>query len=173
MGPGFDTTAVQNFCYPPTLVEKYELRIFAHTPDKQNYISYYSYSPRVPQTMPFPDSTVYTLNSTQSDDFSAAFLAFKPTYISIEYTTSKVDWVVFASPDSTQLHPLSSLSSLNSRMLSQQNLSSLSFASFGYGTADQLNFQDYFSWICNEQRALTSRPASEVDFTWLKTPYPD
>jgi hypothetical protein len=172
-GPGFDTTAVQNFCYPPTLVEKYELRIFAHTPDKQNYLSYYSYGPQVPATMPFPDSTGYTLNSTQPDDFSVTLLTVKPSYISIEYATSNVDWVVFGSPDSTQLHPLSRLSSLNSKMLRQQNLSSLSFASFGYGTADQLNYQDYFSFVCNEQRASTSRPASEVDFTWLKTPYPD
>jgi hypothetical protein len=172
-GPGFDTTAVQNFCYPPTLVQKYELRIYAHTPDKQNYLSYYSYGPQVPPAMPFPDSTGYTLNSTQPDDFSVTLLTAKPTYISAEYATSNVDWVIFASPDSTQLHPLSSLSSLNSRMLHQQNLSSLSFASFGYGIADQLNYQDYFSFVCNEQRALTSRPASEVDFTWLKTPYPD
>jgi hypothetical protein len=172
-GPGFDTTAVQNFCYPPTLVEKYELRIFAHTPDKQNYLSYYSYGPQVPATMPFPDSTGYTLNSTQPDDFSVTLLTVKPSYLSIEYATSNVDWVVFGSPDSTQLHPLSRLSSLNSKMLRQQNLGSLSFASFGYGTADQLNYQDYFSFVCNEQRASTSRPASEVDFTWLKTPYPD
>jgi hypothetical protein len=172
-GPGFDTTAVQNFCYPPTVVEKYELRIFAHTPDKQNYLSYYSYGTQVPATMPFPDSTGYTLNSTQPDDFSVTLLTVRPSYTSIEYATSNVDWVVFASPDSTQLHPLSSLSSLNSKMLRQQNLSSLGFASFGYGTADQLNYQDYFSFVCNEQRASTSRPASEVDFTWLKTPYPD
>ena len=172
-GPGFDSTLVQNFCYPPSLVEKYELRIYAHTPDKKSYISYYSYGPQVPQTMPFPDSTSYTLNSTQPDNFSVTFLTVRPTYANTVWVTSNVNWTVFASPDSTQLHPLSMLSSLNSRMLRQQNLSSLSFSSFGYGTADQLNYQDYFSFICNLPRASTSRPGSEVDFSWFEIPYPD
>jgi hypothetical protein len=174
-GPGFDTTAVQNFCYPPTVVEKYELRIYAHTPDKQNYISYYSYGTQVPATMPFPDSTGYTLNSTQPDNFSFTLLSVNPSYIGTQWTTasSKVNWTIFSSPDSTSLHPLSLLSSLNSRMLQGQNLNTLSFGNFGYGTADQLDYQDYFSFVCNLQRASTSRPASEVDFTWLKIPYPD
>jgi hypothetical protein len=174
-GPGGDTTAVQNFCYPPSVVEKYELRIYAHTPDKQNYISYYSYGPQVPPTMPFPDSTGYTLNSILPDHFSFTLLSVSPSYIGTQYLTasSKVNWTIFSSPDSTQLHPLSTLSSLNSRMLQGQNLNTLSFYSFGYGTADQLNYQDYFSYVCNLQRASTSRPGSEVDFTWLKTPYPD
>jgi len=172
-GPGFDTTAVQNFCYPPSLVEKYELRIYAHTLDKKSYISYYSYGPQVPQTMPFPDSTSYTLNSTQPDNFSVTFLTVRPTYANTVWVTSNVNWTVFASPDSTQLHPLSMLSSFNSRMLRQQNLSSLSFSSFGYGTADQLNYQDYFSFVCNLPRASTSRPGSEVDFSWFEIPYPD
>jgi hypothetical protein len=174
-GPGGDTTAVQNFCYPPTVVEKYELRIYAHTPDKQNYISYYSYGPQVPSAMPFPDSTGYTLNSTLPDNFSFTLLSVSPSYIGTQYLTasSKVNWTIFSSPDSTQLHPLSTLSALNSRMLQGQNLNTLSFYSFGYGTADQLNYQDYFSYVCNLQRASTSRPAYEVDFSWLKTPYPD
>ena len=171
-GPGFDSTLVQNFCYPPSLVEKYELRIYAHTPDKKSYISYYSYGPEVPQTMPFPDSTSYTLNSTQPDDFSVTLLTVRPTYVNTVWVTSNVNWTVFASPDSTQLHPLSMLSSFYSRMLRQQNLSSLSFSSFGYGTADQLNYQDYFSFVCNLQRASTSRPRSEADFTRLVNPYP-
>jgi hypothetical protein len=172
-GPGFDTTAVQNFCYPPTLVEKYELRIYAHTPDQKNYISYYSYGPQVPPTMPFPDSTGYTLNSTLPDNLSFTFLTVRPTYVGTQWSTasSKVNWTMFSSPDSTQLHPLSMLTSLNSRMLQQQNLSSLSYVTFGYGTADQMNYQDYFSLVCNLQRASTSRPGSEVDFTRFNNPF--
>jgi hypothetical protein len=173
-GPGFDSTAVQNFCYPPTLVEKYELRVYAHTADKKNYISYYSYGTQVPSSMPFPDSTAYALNSTQPDDLSFTFLTVNPTYVGTQWVTasSKVNWTIFSSPDSTQLHPLSMLSSFNSRMLQQQNLNTLSFYSFGYGTADQLNYQNYFAFICNVQRASTSRPGSEIDFTRFNSPYP-
>jgi hypothetical protein len=173
-GPGGDTTAVQNFCYPPTVVEKYELRVYAHTQDKKNYISYYSYGPQVPSTMPFPDSTGYALNSILPDNFSFTFLSVRPSYVGTQWTTasSKVNWTLFSSPDSTQLYPLRLLSSLNSRMLQQQNLSSLSFNNFGYGTADQLNYQDYFSYVCNLQRASTSRPGSEIDFTRFNKPYP-
>lgn len=172
-GPGGDTTAVQNFCYPPTLVEKYELRIYAHTPDRKNYISYYSYGPQVPAAMPFPDSTGYTLNSILPDNFSFAFPGIRPSYIGTQWLTasSKVNWTIFSSPDSTQLHPLSMLTSLKSRMLQQQSLSTLSFYSFGYGTADQMNYQDYFSYVCNLQRASTSRPGSEVDFTRYNNPF--
>jgi hypothetical protein len=173
-GTGFDTTAVQNFCYPPTVVEKYELRVYAHTLDKKNYISYYSYGSQVPATMPFPDSTGYALNSILPDNFSFTFLSARPSYVGTQWITasSKVNWTLFSSPDSTQLHPLTMLSSLNSRMLRQQNLSSLSYDNFGYGTADQLNYQDYFSYVCNLQRASTSRPRSEADFTRLVNPYP-
>jgi hypothetical protein len=174
LAPGFDTTAVQNFCYPPTLVEKYELRIYAHTLDKKNYISYYSYGSQVPPTMPFPDSTGYALNSILPDNFSFTFLGVRPSYVGTQWVTasSKVNWTLFSSPDSTQLHPLSMLLSLKSRMLQQQNLPSLSYDNFGYGTADQLNYQDYFSFICNLQRASTSRPGSEIDFERFNSPYP-
>jgi hypothetical protein len=173
-GPGFDTTAVQNFCYPPKFVEKYELRVYAHTLDKKNYISYYSYGPQVPATMPFPDSTGYVLNSTLPDNISFTFLNVNPSYVGSQWITasSKVNWTLFSSPDSTQLHPLSMLTSFHSKMLQQQDLSTLSYYSWGYGTADQLNYQSYFSFVCNEQRALTSRPGSEVDFTRFNTPYP-
>ena len=172
-GPGGDTTSVQNFCYPPTLVQKYELRIYAHAPDQKNYISYYSYGPQVPSAMPFPDSTGYALNSVLPDNFSFAFLTVHPTYVGTQWVTasSRVNWTLFSSPDSTQLHPLSLLSSLKSRMLQQQSLSTLSYYSFGYGTTDQMNYQDYFSYVCNLQRASTTRPGSEVDFTRFNNPY--
>jgi len=124
--------------------------------------------------MPFPDSTGYALNSILPDNFSFTFLSVRPSYVGTQWTTasSKVNWTLFSSPDSTQLYPLRLLSSLNSRMLQQQNLSSLSFNNFGYGTADQLNYQDYFSYVCNLQRASTSRPGSEIDFTRFNKPYP-
>jgi hypothetical protein len=80
------------------------------------------------------DETYYTVASSQNNNFSINFLKGNPgTYIT-DWKGTSFTWQFTVPSDSTTLHPLADLSSMNSQFLKGQNLSSMSASDliFGY-----------------------------------------
>jgi hypothetical protein len=117
--------------YPKEKPEAYELNVsFSNSSNDQ--VSYYSYGSTVPSTLALPDEFVYNLSSATPSLFSVNFVGSKPTYYETLWTAGGVYWMYYASPDSTTLHPLSTLTALNSKLLQGQSLSTLTLNSFSF-----------------------------------------
>jgi hypothetical protein len=150
--------------YPRQAMQTYQLDV-SMSNSNNGVASYYSYGNSVPTDLPLQDESAYNLSSSQFGNFSVNFLSAKPSYYNSVWQAGKVYWTLYASPDSTMLHPQTLLTSLKSKFLQGQDLTSLSLFSFSFEKALGLDYAGYFSYTANPAVAKSKRLASSTVFT--------
>ena len=149
--------------YPRKLVQEFELNVNANNSTK-GYATYYSYGDTISAALPLLDQSVYTLSSTQFNNFTEQFTTVHPSYYYTQWQAGKVDYFLYASPDSTHLNPQTLLTSLNSKMLQGQVLSGLSLSTFYFENAQGFNYANFFSYEHNPIQLKSQRVPSSVTF---------
>ena len=150
--------------YPTEKCQAYELNVFLANSTTSGS-SFYSYGSTVPSTLPLPDESAYNLSSSTASLFSLTFAAPKPTYYLTTWEAGNISWVYYAPPDSTTLHPLSTLSALNSKLLQAQDLSSLALYSFSFGIAQGMNYLSFYEYLTNPALLKVKRLPSFISFS--------
>jgi hypothetical protein len=161
---GQPINAIADVEYPKEQCQAYELNV-SFINSNNDGVSWYSYGNTVPSTLSLPDESAYTLSSSTSSLFSLNFTSSQPTYYETQWSEGGVYWTYYAPPDSTTLHPLSTLTALNSKLLQGQSLSSLSLNSFNFATAQGLNYLNYFEYLTDPALLKVRRLPTLVSFT--------
>ncbi|HTI93814.1 MAG TPA: hypothetical protein VL727_24645 [Puia sp.] len=150
--------------YPRKVVQKLESYVDGGN-GKGNTFSYYGYGDSVPATLPVPDASAYTISSSKNTNFSVKFALASPSYYYCAWNGTAIRWTLNCAPDSTTLNPLGLLTSLNSKMLKGQDLSSLAAGSFGFESAQGFKYQDFFSYVHNADMLKTRRVPVAISFS--------
>lgn len=150
--------------YPSKLVQEMELNVTALTGTKGS-ADYYSYGNTISPNLPLLDQSAYTLSTTQFNNFTEQFTTVHPSYYYSQWTGGKINYQLYASPDSTNLNPQALLTSLNSKILQGQALSGLSLSTFYFENATGLDYADFFSYEHNPVQLKSQRVSSSVMFT--------
>jgi hypothetical protein len=132
--------------YAPIPVEKYEMNYFAGYPNG-DVVNYYAYTPKLPQTLPLPQESNYTVSSAQQDDFSVTFSNFKPSYYQVTLSDSLVGYTIWMSPDSANIQPVPFLTNLKSKLLQNSSLNSLQLNRFAFADFNGYNYAAFFNYI--------------------------
>jgi len=156
------TKAGVDFEYPPIIVQKYEMNYFA-TYSNNDQLNYYAYTNTLPQTLPLPQASDFSISSAQIDNFNITFPNTKPTnYQIVLGADTTLNYTMYVSPDSAAaLHPLTYLTNLKSKLLQNANLSKLQLRQFQLLDFNGLDCLHYFSYITNPAAIQTHHP------TWV------
>jgi len=158
------TSGLPDVEYPKKLVQKYELFASA-TNNNRGYAQYYSYADSVPSTLPFPDESFYSLSASQYNNFSVSFHGAHPSYYSTIWNQSnKINWRIFASPDSTSLNPQKLLSSLNSITLRGKDVSNLALTSFQFENVKGMDYAGFFTYEHDPAQVRSKRVITAASF---------
>jgi hypothetical protein len=153
-----------NFGYPPKYVQKYGMKVQGASADGTEGFIYYNYSDSVPSTMPFQNSSSYTLNATKNNNFSVTFNGIKPSYYATAWNTGSIGYYVWENPDSTTLMALPLLTSLHSRMLAGQDLSGLALTNFNYEMALGYYYFGWLNYACDPSQIQTYHMGYESEY---------
>jgi hypothetical protein len=134
--------------YPAKGVQQYELYTIASNPSKESY-GFYFYGNSIPTGLPFPTAATYTIQTNQEDNFAVQFLAPRPSVYDMNWTVGPINLTVFASPDSTSLHPSTLLSSLHSKMLQGQSFTGLTPLYFEWQQLTGLDYGNALGYYFN------------------------
>jgi hypothetical protein len=131
---GIDTIAGADVVYPGRKVfQKYE---FSYTANDNGYADEASYADfwadSVNPTPFLPDNTYFNLLSATSSNFSVQFTKLAPGYYTTQYTSPSFYLTLNAPGDSTKLQPVNILTALNSKMLKNVTLSTMTLTNFGF-----------------------------------------
>jgi len=141
--PGVD------FEYAPIPVQKYEMG-YSATYSNNDQISYYAYTKSLPQTLPIPQESDFSISSGQTDDFNITFPNTKPTYYQLGLKAdSTLFYTMYVSPDSSNVHPVTFLGGLKSKLLQNARVSSLKLWQFNMSDFNGLNYLNYYGYITN------------------------
>jgi hypothetical protein len=152
--------------YPPhsvVPVQKYALDVDASTANGE-YLSYRTFGATPPSgtlTLPLPAIPIYTLNSTANDSFSVSF-SQRPTNYGTNWSTGNINMSIIASPDSTQIRPLPLLTSLHSKLLQGQTLSTLTLQNFNYENIPGVDYNSYYLHQTNSAQVTKNPFASDL-----------
>lgn len=155
--------------YPPhskVPIQKYWVQVEASTANNE-FVAFNSYGNTAPTgtlSVPFPATPIYTLNSTTEDSLSVSFTQ-QPSIWSTNWFGGNVSYSISASPDSTQIHPLSLLSSLHSKLLQGQMPTSLTIQRFNYESIPSLDYKGYIQQEAST--AVLSHPFFANDLVYL------
>jgi hypothetical protein len=149
--------------YPAKGVQKYESSVSAQY-GNNGYAGYFSYGDSVPSTIPFPAGPVYTITSPLYSEFTVQFNASTPTYYQSYWANSKVQWALNYSPDSANINPQKLLTSLNSKMLQGQDLSTMPTHSFGYTSSPGMVYADWWTYLFNPAQQNAKRVNTVLSF---------
>jgi hypothetical protein len=145
--------------YPGIPMEKYEMYVGARNPENDE-LGYYYYGNSIPMTLPFPTESNYTLSSTQPDNFTVSFSGSSPTYYRAGYSGANIRLYIFAPPDSSTLHPLSFLTSKNSKLLQNVSFSDMTASQFSVEYDPGFNYAAWITYYNTtalfQQKLLTS-----------------
>ena len=141
MYPGFDLI----FPKKSSVFQKYEFwGIWSN--QNSGAISYYGYSDSVPTTSSFFSESDYVIHSNQADNFDVEFPSIKPSFCRTDCSTDRIDWRIYASPNSAQ-QPVSLLTSLHSQYLRDEDITKLKITSFHFEKADGFDYDNYFNYV--------------------------
>jgi hypothetical protein len=152
--------------YPPkngVPALKYEVDVEAFSTNSE-FLIYRAFGATPPTgtlTVPFPAMPIYTLNSTTNDSFSVSF-AQQPTIYTTNWSAGNVNVSINAAPDSILIRALPLVTSLHSRLLQGQSLSSLALQNFGYETAGGQTYTSYYAHQSNPQQLIENLFASDL-----------
>ena len=152
--------------YPPrnkVPVQKYSYGVESTTQNNE-FLAFRKFGVAAPVgtlNIPFPTTPIYTLNSTKNDSFSVSF-AQAPTNYTTSWSVGNVTMVITTPPDSSQLRPLTLLTTLHSKLLQGQSLSGLALQNFGYETIPGLTYSAYFAHQTDPQQLLNNGFANDL-----------
>lgn len=157
--------------YPKKFVEKYEfLGIWGNFTGETN--TYYSYNDTVPGagSIAFQGTSNYSIGANQEDSFAIQFSNVNPSYYSTQWNSNNtIFWTIYSPSDSTTQHPLRLFSAQKSKLLSGQDLSTLTLGSLRFETVQGANYPNYFNYIFNpalyNQKLLRSSIAYQKTFS--------
>jgi hypothetical protein len=142
--------------YPPKYIQKYWLAAeFAG--NNNDYFTAYSFGNKISSTITYPDPNFYSIASTQNNKFSVTFTAAKPSQYSTYWQNASISWTLYSSPDSTTINPIALLTAQKSKLLQNQNLGSMSLASFEYETVPGYDYGGLLSFVCNSSALSNTR----------------
>ena len=148
------------FQIPKTPMEKYETQISGYN-SVNDAIYFYSYGNSVANTPVFPDANSFGTGARQSDSFAIKFSGTPPTYYSTQWrTTTYVSMVLYASPDSTVLHPTTYLNNLKSKLLTGVSLSGMFCATLQLETVAGFNYNSFLNYTSNATLRASQRVSS-------------
>ena len=157
--------------YPPKSrvpLQKYYTDVEASTLNSE-FVAYRTFGATPPTgtlAVPFPATPIYSLNSTTNDSFSVSFTQ-QPTLYTTNWSAGNVNVSINAAPDSMLIRALPLLSSLHSKLLQGQSLSSLSLQNFGYETAAGQTYSSYFTYETNPVQLTQNRFASDLIYLFF------
>lgn len=125
------------------------------------YRTFGAIPPKGTLTVPFPATSIYTLNSTTNDSFSVSF-AQQPTNYTTNWSAGNINVSINAAPDSMLIRALPLVTSLHSKLLQGQPLSGLALQNFGYETAAGQTYATYYSHQTNPQQLIQNPFASDL-----------
>jgi hypothetical protein len=149
--------------YPKEKFQSYELNV-TFSNSSNDRVAYYSYGNTVPSTLALPDESVYNLSSFTPSLFSVNFVGSKVTCYETLWAAGSVYWMYYAPSDSTTLHPLSTLTALNSKLLQGQTLSSLTLNNFSFEIAQGRSYLPYYEYVTNPALLKVQRLPSLINF---------
>lgn len=150
IGQGLD------FQYDPFPAEKYEMNYLANNNDN-DFLYYYAYTKTLPNTLPLFQSSDYSVSSSQSDNFSVTFPGSRPSYYELAYGDTVLSYSLWASPDTTTLHPLTFLTNKKCKLLQNVAITTLPQPSLSMTNFNGLDYAGYFQYITN-QAAIKTKP---------------
>ena len=151
--------------YPAKGVQKYELNVLADYGNNGS-ASYYSYANTIPSTLPFPAEPAFTLTSPLYSNFSVQFNGEKPLFYQSIWENTTIYWNLYSSPDSATITPQHLLTSLHSKMLQEQDLSTMTTHSFTYGSVSpEMAYADWWTYLFNPAQNSVKRINSILTFT--------
>lgn len=152
----FYSNKLPNLEYPAKNIQKYAtLGAFYHGSNEGGFV--YSYGNTVNSNITYPDPNSYTITSNQLNHFSLNWNAAKPTYYYTEWVDSALTWIIFSSPDSTNINPLGILATQKPKMLQTQDLTKLNPYYFTYENVQGYNYADFLNLI-NDSTNLWKHP---------------
>jgi len=143
--------------------QKYAVDIEASSQNNEFlvYRTFGAIPPKGTLTVPFPATSIYTLNSTTNDSFSVSF-AQQPTNYTTNWSAGNINVSINAAPDSMLIRALPLVTSLHSKLLQGQPLSGLALQNFGYETAAGQTYATYYSHQTNPQQLIQNPFASDL-----------
>ena len=136
--------------YPKTPMQKYEIELSA-TNNNNDHLSYYGLVSTIPTDLNLPDASSFSEVSKEADNIS--FLFKNPsstTSCQTNLGNSMVGATIWSSPDSTNLHPLTLLTNLKSKMLNGVTLDDITPKNFEFLNIPGYSYADYFSYLFNQ-----------------------
>ena len=160
-GAAFRSIPGADIVYPGKKVfQKYSFSYNAYDADYKNVVSYSLPSiDTIPADIPFPDPAWYTLTAAPNT-VTADFTTHKPVSYDINCTIGKMFFTLTAAGDSTVQHPLDFLTSLKSKLLNGQDLSSLKISDIRLVSETGSNYQTY----CSRQFDMTSLARTQITY---------
>jgi hypothetical protein len=150
--------------YPTNNIQKYAVLGNFSSANQESAVLY-SYGNTVNPNITYPDPGFYTINANQVNHFSVSWNAAKPTYYATEWVDSAVTWLVYASPDSTTITPLSLFTAQKPKMLQGQDLTKLNPYFFGYGNVQGYNYAGFLGLINDSVQFWQHPITSSVEYT--------
>jgi len=139
--------------YPTKYFQKYQLNMVASN-GLDIDIYHFSYGDTVAYKFDFPEETDFTLNATQKDNFAVAFNNIQPAYYITKWESSDIRWLIYASPESSSLRPLSTINILKSRshFLGGADVNNLGIKSFIFEIMNDVNYATYMGYNFNSKQ---------------------
>ena len=104
---------------------------------------------------------IYALNSMENDSFAVSFAQGLTNYTT-SWSVGNITMAITASPDSSQLRPLTLLTYLHSKLLQGQSLTGLSIQNFGYETVPGVSYSGYFAHQTDPQQLVNNVFATDL-----------
>jgi len=150
--------------YPAKNIQKYAA-IGQFTHNLQEEVTSYSYGNTINTNITYPDPNAYTLaTNNRPTSFAVSWNATKPSYYTTFWDTPNMDWVLYASPDSTTLSPLALLTAQKPRMLQGQDLTKLYLEAFSYETVQNFNYAAFLNFGCDSNLVRQHPVTSAVSY---------
>ncbi|GGA83378.1 hypothetical protein [Puia dinghuensis] len=131
---GIDTIAGADLVYPAKRIfQKYSNNFSVRDATNTFWSNYTNpWSDTVDVNPIFIDDSYYVLSAAANNNFSVSFPKTRPGYYSVDWNSPKFYWALNAPADSTPLHPLDLLTSLKSKMLAGQDLTTMKIIQFSF-----------------------------------------
>jgi hypothetical protein len=143
--------------YPRQPMQLYELYYAGLTPANEG-VGFYSYGKTVPTNWNYLDPASFTVSSVQPDNLSVQYKGSAPATVAYSYWTTSNNssrLSLFWHPDSTNIHPLTLLTSLKAKFLSGATLGDLKCSSFTFEQMPGITYSGYFTNACDPAKMAT------------------